>query len=471
MALLERILRNRYTLVLFLSVVAAWFFVWAISVPIAPLSSYGPPDEGLRFLIPKFIFEEGRLPTGYDGATINATGNWSYAFYPQLLGPIISAFFMTIMSIFNTTPEMLVIAARITSVLFGVIAVLFVGKSVDRLFEADKNAKLISYVTMVMVAAWPQIAFLSAYVNNDIIALSGVSIIIFACISGYKDRWNSRNASILAAGFVVCLLSYSNSYGFVLFGGLYFLITLWWQAKGKKKAFKLVGIVALVSIVFAGPFFIRNAVIYSGDVFGIATFKERTAEWELKAGVQSQHSYTETSGQGLKGLIKNDSYRQAQTDSAIARFGMMTIAPSDKYMNTYRGFILIGLLGCILLAIAAALRYIKKGMNVRSARKALLERKYSILLSMCILAGCVTTLALSLYYSLHVDLQPQGRYVIYILLPLIIASVGGTYFIITKLIVKKYRVGVLLLLASYYLCTSLIVYYKYIYAIAIAHQY
>src|SRR3989344_270476 len=466
---LRKILNSRYVMVFFLTLVAIWFFCWVLYISTIPSSLFGGPDEGLRYLVPKFIFENGRLPTGYDTATIHSMGNWSYAFYPQFLGSLVSAFFILVVSIFNHTPEGLIYAARMASVVFGVITVLFVGKSVEKVFKGNKNAKVFSFLAMGFVAAWPQLAFLSAYTNNDIVALSGVSVIVYACIAGYKDHWNATNVSILAIGMVICLLGYVNSYGFVLFGGLFFLVSLWWQADEKKYPLKLVGLATGIVLISTGPLFIRNAVIYQGDVFGISSFREETLKWESQTGRDAQKSYTDISGHGLLRLIGDEGYRQAQLDSAIARFGKMTVAPEDKYMNVYRSFAIIGVIGFLWMLLDGLARSIRSHRRLKDLKIMIVRHKTIILLIACILASCLTTLALSLYYSLMIDFQPQGRYIICLLVPLVIVSVSGFYYLIEKIIVRKYQLPTIVLLAICYLLTTLIVFYKYVYSVAILY--
>lgn len=467
MNLLRKILSHRYTLILFLILVAIWFCAWAFNITIAPASSLGAPDEGLRYLIPKFIFENWRLPTGYDTATIHSMGYWSYAFYPQFLGPLASAGFMAIGSLFNSNPEFLVHAARIASVTFGVTAVLFIGLSVKKLFKGDKNANLYGFVAMLLFATWPQVAFLSAYVNNDIVGLCGVSIIMYACIAGRKDRWSTKNTTVLVLGLVVCLLGYTNSYGFVLFGVIFFIISLWWQVDSRKYFLKLTSVVVVGVLIFAGPFFLRNAIIYNGDIFGLVTFGERTMQWERETGTEAQRSYRELTGKGISDLVISEGYRKTQTESTVARFGKMTIAPDEKYTSVYRHMIQIGIFGFTLMIVLGVIRHLHKGSVMSDLRHAIARRKYDILFIGCIMGACAVTIALSLYYTLAIDYQAQGRYIVYLLIPLVISSVLGFSFLINEYLKRKARVPIVLLLVGYYLLTSLIIYYKYVFLVRV----
>lgn len=466
MNLLVKILKHEYALPIFLLCITSWFCLWAFHIAVDPLSSFGAPDEGLRYLIPKFIFDNGQLPTGYDAATIHTMGNWSYAFYPQFLGAIVSAFFMMIAAMFSSSPESLLYGARMGSVLFGVVAVFFVGKSVEKLFKGNKDARLYSFIAMIMFALWPQVAFLSAYVNNDIVGLCGVSILMFACVSGYKDSWSVKTVALLALGFVVCLLGYINSYGFVLFAGLFFLVSYWWQKDSIKHYFRLVGIAFVITCILAGPFFVRNAVIYKGDVFGMATFRTETLEWEVSEHKEAQRSYSEITGRSVTALIRDEGYVKTQISSTIARFGKMTVAPEDAYMNVYRVVILGGCVGFLWMLFAYGIRRFRR---LKSVKAVFQEQKQLILLLLCMIGASLFTVALSVYYSFAIDFQPQGRYVIYLLVPVILTVVCGIVYIVREIIVRRYQRFVLLIVTLLYVLTSGVIFYKYVYIVSVLY--
>ena len=44
------------------------------------------PDELLRYKIPLYIYRHGALPVGTNKEVMLPFGNFSYAYYPQLLG-------------------------------------------------------------------------------------------------------------------------------------------------------------------------------------------------------------------------------------------------------------------------------------------------------------------------------------------------------------------------------------------------
>jgi hypothetical protein len=246
----------------------------------------------------------------------------------------------------------------------------------------------------------------------------------------------------------------------VLFGGLFFLITLYWQSNNLKYNFKLLSIVFAAVILLAGPFFVRNAIIYNGDVFGINSFRAETLEWERSQKMEAQKSYHELTNKGFFDLVRDEGYRKTQLNSSIARFGKMTIAPVDKYMMVYKAVLMIGIIGFIWMVANILFSY-----SYKLPRLKVLLKKYrqEFLFTLGVTLASVVTVSLSLYYSYAIDNQAQGRYVIYLLIPLIIASVLGITHSINKVIVERYRITILLALLTCYLMTTLIVFYKYVY--------
>lgn len=96
------------------------YFIWSIAKEL----NYAP-DEEMRYLIPEYIFHTGQLPDGRLPEIRNDLWGFSYAFYPNFLGPLLSAACMKVVSLFTMDSSMLVIAARFPSVLCGTAIVFF----------------------------------------------------------------------------------------------------------------------------------------------------------------------------------------------------------------------------------------------------------------------------------------------------------------------------------------------------------
>ena len=108
-------------------------FLFYLSWSLVQPYTYGP-DEEMRFQIPEFIYLYGSLPNGFDERLISPNWGFSYAFYPCWLGPLCSALFMKITSIFSQDFFHLLCAARFTSVISGALTVYFAMKSGKLLF-------------------------------------------------------------------------------------------------------------------------------------------------------------------------------------------------------------------------------------------------------------------------------------------------------------------------------------------------
>jgi len=397
------------------------------------------PDEIMRYAIPNFIFTHGYLPTGYETAI---QGNWSYAFYPQLLGAIISAGFMHVAAIFTHDPEWLVRAARLTSVLFGVIAALFIRRSARLLFEGHKHKATIGNLAMVLFALLPQITFLSSYVNNDIIALAGISIILYVCLLVYKKGFSTAAAVWFAVGATASVLGYLNSYGFVLAGFIYLFIKLIQQykiSKNKRNFVKYLLIMAGVPLLLCVPFLIRNTVLYDGDIFGLRTFRAEYMSWVEETGIVLQRPYHD----GLAALIFGSRWVvETIRTFVMGYFGGFSGGLSNAY---YRAYYLIAFVGVIgLVARLKAFKFDKE----------------KALFTGFMLLGSSITVALALYYTLEIDYQPQGRYIIYLAIPIVLGLTIGVVQLVQKFIKSAYVAHTLVLLGLLYAALHLVIVYK-----------
>ena len=421
------------------ALIAAIFILWLLRITADMNSILAGPDEAMRYIIPKFIFTNGYLPTGYETAI---HGNWSYAFYPQLLGAIISAGFMHITALFSHDPEWLVRAARLTSVLFGIIAALFVRRSARLLFETHKHKAVIGNLAMILFALLPQITFLSSYVNNDIIALAGISIIFYACLYVYKKGFSKAAAVWYAVGAVFAVLGYLNSYGFVLVGFIYLFVKLIQQyrtVKNKRNVVVYLLIMAGIPLLLCVPFLIRNIILYDGDIFGLRTFRSEYLSWVDETGIVLQFPYHE----GIAMLIFGNRWIiETIRNFVIGYFGGFSGGLSNSYYRIYYAVAVIGFIGLVARL---------KGFKIDIERALFIG---------FMLLGSIITIALALYYTLEIDYQPQGRYIIYLGIPIILGITIGLVTFIQKFIKSAYVSRALVLAGLLYALLHLVIVYK-----------
>lgn len=395
-------LLNRYQKYLEIGYVilcGCFFFVWSLSKDL-----YYAPYEIMRYQIPEYIFNHGVLPRGDIKELIDNAWGFSYAFYPNFLGPILSAFFMKIVSFFTVNEFALLVAARFTSVLSGMAAVFFLLKICGRLFSEE-----VKWLVTILFSLLPQFIFLSSYVNNDIICTCGSAIICYAWICGLQDGWNYKNAVILAIGIIVDTLSYYNSYGWILCSFFLFIFSYVLQKKEKrdyKEMFRIGCFIAAIVIVVAAGFFIRNAILYQGDFLGMKTLTLSSEKFAID-DVKPSNRYTPLNrGMSLYEMLDSTEWTGQRwipytIKSFIGVFGAMSVFLPDWIYNAY--YILatvcaIGFLGQIIMWVTK-----RTGLKMESSEKTALFYG-SVFVAFCIPIG------LSLYYSFSVDYQAQGRY-------------------------------------------------------------
>ena len=240
--------------------------------------------------------------------------------------------------------------------------------------------------------------------NNDIVALSGVAILMYSMVYGGKRGWDLKSVLCLSAGIVACGLGYLNSYGFVLISVLFFIITVLSQYReNRKESWKLIFIAGGISAILVLPFFSLNLYRYH-DLLGMNVFHERQLQWMQDTGSASpQHPWTE----GLVSLLLRSNFVMDTFQSFVGNFGAMAIPIPFIFCLFFFGSLLTSF-GMAVPAICEAMK-----------------KTYWRLFGMGVLIACAITIFLFLYYAVCVDYQAQGRYVIYLLIPMVIVSSIG----------------------------------------------
>lgn len=384
------------------------------------------PDEELRYKIPLYIFRHGSLPVGTNKEVMLPYGNYSYAYYPQLLGGIISALFMKIISIFSHSKVLLLFAARWTSVLFGIITSIFVSLTVKKL----KHSWLLSWFTLVLVAFLPQFAYLSVYVNNDIIAIAGVSIILYALVSSTVDVWKVKYGILLAIGIDICLLGYLNSIPFVIIGIIYSFILIIHQVKVKqitlKTAFQITAISILIVLFITLPFFIRNYLLYQ-DFTGATAFTKAYENWLAGGGRQTMFPYHHN----VVRMFYSSDWIIATFESSVGLFGYMNIKIKTGFYIFYILFMFSGLQFLVL-------------PNLKKIKNSSYLGIFNLLMILAVMA----TVFLSAYRSVTTDYQAQGRYIMTVL-PVISIWVCEGFAIMPKLVSLKLKPTIITVAIGY----------------------
>lgn len=392
----------------------AVLFVWGMVQPIEK-----QPDERCRYVVPYYIMQHGKLPNGTVRELVMSTYGISYAFFPGL-PYLVMALFMKITSFFTESSYVLLMSARVVNMLAGVVTCLFTVKTGRKLF----SDKLTGWFFALTAVFWPQVLFIFTYVNCDAFAYLSCAIMVYALVSGLQEGWSVKNYVTLAVGVSICALSYYNAYGMILGSVIVFVFSFFYQKqqkseqvvsldcpeKGKKGkvgfyfkdcmriGFTIVGIV----LVLAGWWFIRNAFLYDGDFLGFEANRRSAEVYAIDTYKPSMKVTLQNSGNPVWCLLVNADFRFLLKQSFFARFGNMDLLAPNYIIRGFKLILFIGVLGLLL----------------KNRKKAFTGMKRAgFALGMFVAAA--TAFVLTYWYSYASDYQPQGRYMLPGLIPLL----------------------------------------------------
>ncbi|MDD3362863.1 MAG: DUF2142 domain-containing protein [Hespellia sp.] len=389
---MEKIKKNRE--VIFIFALFVFYFLWAVVQPFD-----APPDEKMRYLIPQYIYNHGSLPVGYDPEIMDAAWGSSYGYTP-ILSYIISAVFMKIVSIFTTHPFVLLMAARMVSVLCGVGTGIFAIKISKKLWKNPSS----QYLFVTLVTLLPQAIFVTSYVNNDAFAILTTAWIVYIWICGLETGWNYRLCAVFGFAMAMALMSYYNTYGFLVCSFFFFIITGLWYRKDSipykdriSDVFWKGMLILLVVAIFAGWWYMRNYILYDGDIIGMSTSNKYA---ELYAINQLKPSFSNASyekGESVLQMLIQDGWILSTCKSFIGKFGDMSIG------------LMVWMYACYCLIFFAG-----AGGVLLSLKKIFTRRN---ILQWTFIPAILFPIEISMYYSYYSDYQPQGRYILPLLIP------------------------------------------------------
>ena len=388
----ERI-KKCYLLVLFLLLI-----IWSVRETIDSV-----PDEKMKYDVCNYILQHGQLPHGGDPAIRNPVWGISYGFTP-ILAYMVSACFMKVMAIFTQSVPALYFAARFTSVLCMTGMAYFVMKIADRVFEQWKYR----WMFIISITMLPQLIFLGSYINNDALALFSIAMIIYAWVLGVQDGWKITNCLLLSVGIGICALSYYNAYGYILTSIFVYFISARRQNIFTEKRVRILTralLIAAVAFAIAGWWFIRSAIIYQGDFLGLATTNHYAQQYAESGFKPSDIANPINTGESILHMLFVRSWIVSTAVSFIATFGQLDIRMPIPLYLPYCIMIVVGFLGL----------FDKK--HSRRLSKLWDNKQAAVLLEAMFWLNMIIPTMLSIYYSYCSDYQPQGRYVMPIVIP------------------------------------------------------
>lgn len=402
---------KKIIMTIFLIGLFCYYLIWTVSQPYNSC-----PDEKMKWDICKYIAEHNSIPDGRDESIRDSIWGISYAFQP-ILTYMICAVFVKIASIFTTQQFALVVAARLVSTISMTLTIYFVIKIANKLFK-DKG--IYQYLFIVFIAFQPITAFLASYINNDSTAILAISIIIYLWILGLESNWKTKHCILLGGAVGFCALTYYNAYGYILCSVLICLSSAVLNKMDAKEIAKKALIVASVAFAVAGWWFVRNAIIYDGDILGTKTQNEYGDKYALEQYKPSVRKTPENSNESIWHMLNEDAWANTTAKSFVGIFGYHSILMSNKIYYSYLGLWLIGGLGCLL-----------KFKDLFIYKK---EEKSKYILNYIFVIAIIIPILLSIIYSYTSDFQPQGRYIMGIIIPFVYFVVNGIQTMLEKFI-------------------------------------
>lgn len=376
-----------------------------------------PPDEFNRYLIPRYIAEHGTLPNGFEESIRIPSYGFSYAFQP-ILPYMVQGYSMRLVGCFVQDPDFLFYTARMVDFVFGLVMAVFVLLLGRKWFRDRVLQWLFCFLTMFL----PQSLFLHTYVNTDSCCMMSIAIMLYGLTCCLQDHFRYRSCLTMSIGIILCAMSYYNAYGFILSCMLLFIAHFLSIQDGRPrldwKPFIQKGLfISALVLLGIGWWFIRSYLLYDGDFLGLRTRSlcgELYGNEFMKADARVTY---QSQGHTVFSMLFRSDFLVLSINSFICMYGPMIVTTALWIYRFYKFLFLVGLTGCVLPSSCAG--NCSKGINFSGRR--ILNRFFHANMALCILIPFV----LSVIYSYGTDYQPQGRYLMPVLIPLAYYCVRG----------------------------------------------
>lgn len=373
------------------------------------------PDEFMKYDICKYICNHLKLPHGGDKEIMNDMWGISYAFTP-ILAYIFAGLFMKVATFFTQNGDIILISARLFSVLCIIGYAYICIKISNKLFKG-----IYKWLFIVLATLLPQLIYLGTYINNDSLALFSIALIIYAWIQGIEKDWDWKSCVILGVGIGICALSYYNAYGYILTSIFIYIISCVIKKINIKEFFKKGIVIAAIATAIAGWWFIRNYILYDGDFLGLNTSKQYSQMYAIEQLKPTNRATPANEHISLIYMLKDMQWIKISIQSMIGIFGYMNIIMDRRIYIVYSLIIGLGIIGISFEWIVALTKKILLKINNKNKENITekdIKNKENILFNIVMIINIIIPIFLSIYYSYFSDFQPQGRYIMPIIIPL-----------------------------------------------------
>ncbi|MGN0251848.1 MAG: DUF2142 domain-containing protein [Oliverpabstia sp.] len=439
--------KRNIQIVFFLISVFVFLTAWAV---VQPLDS--SPDEKMRYQIVQFLVKHGTLPDGRDPEIRNEFWGISYAFNP-ILAYMIMAIPAKIVSMFTSSAMAMLIASRMVNVVFGTCMAYLVMRIGEMLFDGREKWLFTCLITFL-----PGLVFVHSYVNNDSMALLSSAWIVYAWVRSIREGWTVKVSIHLALAISMAGLSYYNVYGFILCSMLFFAFSVLF-ASGEKKdvafLFARGGMIAVIVILLIGWWFIRNGILYDGDILGWNISTEYAEKYAIEELKPSNRATPEALGWTIKDMMLyqpsgwEHNWLVTVAVSFVGTFGYLNIFMPTILSKVYLLFLAVGLFGMLpvfkkMFSMRGKKVTVRKEKTKTETIKCKTVVKQNIwnwknLFHWHMLLAMVIPVILLVKYSYQNDFQAQGRYILPMVIPFMYFVTCG-YGTVTERLVKNERI-------------------------------
>lgn len=233
------------------------------------------PDEFAHYWVAKFLVTHFALPSP---AEVLAGGPEAvYGSLPQV-GYLPHALCAFLLPMFDVA-----VSERFGSVLMGLIAI-FASFKVGQIFYREQP--FLQYALPLCLTFHPQFVFVNTYCNNDSSAIAYASILLLVCFTMVMDGPRLRLSAY--AGILCALIALSKYSALALLPVACFALIFasWIHALTLKDFVVRAGMMALTAGLVATPLFVRNYLVFDGDILGTQTMRKTWGETYNRSTVQ-----------------------------------------------------------------------------------------------------------------------------------------------------------------------------------------
>ena len=371
-----------------------------------------PPDEHARFQVPWYIYQHGRIPTGFEEELRIPSYGFSYGLY-NVFPYIVQGYVMRLAGIFTDSMLHLLYVARFVNVLSGLFMAIVVYLLSKKVF-ADRR---FGWAFCFAVTFLPENLFMHTYVNTDSMCLLAVAMMIYGLVCGYREGFARGNCAWMCSGIILCALSYYNAYGYILSCILLFLAYFlrkqngtWrydWRTMLKKGV--VISVVVLLGISW---WFIRSYILFDGDFLGLATREKMAIEFASPEVNPANMVTYQAKGVSILQMMQETDFLEGAFYTFVAAFGSMTIVGGIWTYRLYKAFFALGALGCVVIPLVRRRAALREGWKI-------------VFFHLNMIFCMIMPLILLIRYAYTMDFQNQGRYLLPALIPLMYYMVRG----------------------------------------------